>query len=196
MEQATNFSQPAYKAIGGECFPAWKSAVQDGSDSPACKHSELCFVGQTKVDALLLRFKPWVSAVSMMGILPLRCHCATVPIFCQIWPNQPEFLPVHRNLKWLLDRWPENWSDRQTRKQIGRVMIVSCSVGMSWCNPSCPVMSDRLAAHKSPERQKAWGAITGERAASALFSLSPSPPSTAATCRMVYTCYRTDYTTN
>lgn len=50
---------------------------------------------------------------------------------------------------------------------------------MSWCRPSCPVMKDRLVAHKSPERQRAWGVITGgKKALHQHYLLSPSLPRT------------------
>lgn len=85
-------------------------------------------------------------------------------------------------------------SVRQIGKRKDRDMILSCSVSMSWCSPSCAVMKDRLAAHKSPERLGAWGAITEERAVSALFLHSTLLSSTAAPQRMARTRNRTDNT--
>ena len=84
--------------------------------------------------------------------------------FGTLKPYQPEIL--QRDMTCRQTYWE---SVRQIRKREDREMILSCSVSVSWCSPSCAVMKDRLATHKSPERLRAWGAITEERAASALF---------------------------
>lgn len=120
-------------------------------------------------------------------------------IFCQTWTK-----PVSVSSTWRTDiqtYWERVW---QIRKQMDREMIVSYSVSMSWCSPSCPVMKDRLAAHKSPERQGSLGShYWGKSCVCTIPSLT-----TTATLhpfqhlhqqhptRTVCTCERTDYTRN
>lgn len=101
-----------------------------------------------------------------------------VPQCQSFWKRKikPAWDPAHPVQKRVLTNRRIDWeSVWHIRRQTDREMIVSYSVGMCWCIPSHPVMSDRLAAHKSPERHRA---ITKERVLSPLSFSSASLPST------------------